>query len=102
LQGDEFTDFTILLKDKYDNEISVTLSDLGRLYPMLEGDFTKWPFNCIGMSREAVFQYYSIDLSEIQAQNKDFDISRIRKISFVFDRSVKGNIYLRNIGITQK
>lgn len=96
---DTFTDFTIELEEKNANKVSVPLSELGTLYPMLEGDFTKWPFNKMGMSREAVFQNYSLSLSYIKLKNNDFDVSTLRTIRFLFDRVEQGNIYLRNIGI---
>lgn len=96
--GDEFTDFTIELVDKNGNTVRLCLSDLGTLYPMLKGDFTKWPLHDLGITREAVFQSFSIDLARIKLENEDFDTNSIQKISFIFDILKEGNIYLRNIG----
>ncbi len=97
--GDELTDFTIELEDNNAQKITLSLSELGTLYPMLEGNFVKWPIDKIGMSREAVFQRYSIDLSKMTFKNKEFDTSNIRKISFLFDLVEAGDIYLRNVGL---
>ncbi len=69
--GDEFTDFTIELVDKNGNTVRLCLSDLGTLYPMLKGDFTKWPLHDLGITREAVFQSFSIDLARIKLENED-------------------------------
>lgn len=66
---------------------------------MLDGNFTKWPINIAGMSREAVFQSFSLSLSEMKARNIEFDVNTIRTIRFLFNRVEKGNIYLRNIGL---
>ncbi|MGI6260155.1 MAG: alpha/beta hydrolase family protein [Anaerolineaceae bacterium] len=96
--GDEFTDFTIELEDRNGNTVRLCLSDLGTLYPMLKGDFTKWPLHDLGITREAVFQSFSIDLARIKLENEDFDTNSIQKISFIFGLLEEGNIYLRNIG----
>ncbi len=66
---------------------------------MLESNFVKWPIDKMGMSREAVFQRYSIDLSKMMLKNQEFDTSNIRKISFQFDLVEAGDIYLRNVGL---
>ena len=97
--GDELTDFTIELEDKNAKKARISLSELGTLYPMLEGNFVKWPLSEIGLSREAVFQRYSIDLSKMTFKNQAFDTSSIRKISFQFDLVEAGDIYLRNVGL---
>ncbi len=97
--GDALTDFTIELEDKDAQKVKVSLSELGTLYPMLEGNFVKWPIDKIGMSREAIFQYFSIDLSKMTLKNPAFDTGSIRKISFLFDLVEEGDIYLRNVGL---
>lgn len=97
--GDELTDFTIELEDNNAQKVTLSLSELGTLYPMLEGNFVKWPVSEIGLSREAVFQRYSIDLSKMTFKNQEFDTSSIRKISFLFDLVEEGDIYLRNVGL---
>jgi hypothetical protein len=97
--GDELTDFTIELEDNNAQKVTLSLNELGTLYPMLEGNFVKWPIDKMGMSREAVFQRYSIDLSKMTFKNKEFDTSNIRKISFLFDLVEAGDIYLRNVGL---
>lgn len=97
--GDPLTDFTVELEDKNANKINLALSDLGTLYPMLEGDFLKWPLGMIGMSQEAVFQNFTIDLSEIHVRNADFDVNSIQSIRFIFDLVEKGGIYIQNVGI---
>lgn len=65
----------------------------------LDGNFTKWPLSIVGMSKEAVFQNYSLLLSDIKLRNKNFDASTLETIRFLFDRVDKGTIYVRNIGI---
>jgi hypothetical protein len=59
---------------------------------MLNGNFAKWPLSGAGMSREAVFQNYSLSLSDIQLDNKKFEVSTLQTIRFLFDR-VKKVIY---------
>ncbi len=44
------------------------------------------------MSREVVFQNYSLSLSDIQLDNKKFEVSTLQTIRFLFDR-VKKVIY---------
>ncbi|MDI9471034.1 MAG: MFS transporter [Bacillota bacterium] len=97
--GDELTDFSIVLEDRYGNVVRLPLSALGTLYPMLEGNFVKWPLDRMGMSREPVFQSFSLPLSRLRAENEAFDPGRLRKIRFDFDLSEEGEIYIREIGL---
>jgi dienelactone hydrolase len=90
-------DVAVRLDGAGDTSATVPLSRVGPPVPIrisklpwLEGTLLK-PF-------EVVLQTYEIPLSEFHKVNEKLDFSRVRKITFLFDRQHAGAVYLDDIG----
>lgn len=92
-------DLTVQVADKNGNIASIPLSSVASLLPMLEGDIVKWPFTTLLPTKEPVFQNFAFQLADFQQANPAFQPEQLSRISFIFDKTDKGAIYLRDIGI---
>lgn len=92
-------DLTVLVEDDQGNASRLPLSSVSPLLPMFEGSLAKRPFAFFQTTKEPIFQNYAFSLAEFAKTNSDFNPERIRKISFVFDQTAKGNLFIRDIGI---
>ncbi|PAD90871.1 hypothetical protein CHH52_17300 [Shouchella clausii] len=100
MDGEEaLVDLTIAVKDRQDNEAVMLLSSQSYLLPMLEGNILKLPFTSLNPTKEPVFQNYSIAMSDLQKNNPVFEPAKLKEISFVFDQTQAGSVYLKDIGI---
>ncbi|GIQ64979.1 hypothetical protein PACILC2_35470 [Paenibacillus cisolokensis] len=96
---EELVDLTVQVADRSGNTASVPLSSAGGLLPMLEGGIVKRPFTSLMPTKEPVFQSFAFRLADFQSANPAFQPERLSRISFIFDKTAKGSIYLRDIGI---
>jgi hypothetical protein len=93
----DLIDVAVRLDGAGDTSATVPLSRVGPPVPIrisklpwLEGTLLK-PF-------EVVLQTYEIPLSEFRKVNEKLDVSRVRKIAFLFDRQHAGAVYFDDIG----
>lgn len=98
-EKEELVDLTIAVKDRQGNEAIMLLSSESYLLPMLEGNILKFPFTFFSPTKEPVFQNYSIALNDLQRNNPEFEMSELKEISFVFDQTPVGSVYLKDIGV---
>ncbi len=98
-EGEALIDLTIAVKDRQDNEAVLLLSSELYLLPMLEGNILKFPFTSFSPTKEPIFQNYSVAMSDLQKNNPVFEPAEINEISFVFDQTPVGSVYLKEIGI---
>lgn len=92
-------DLTVQVEDSGGNIARLPLSSVGTLLPMIEGDIVKWPFTSVVPTKEPVFQNFSIQLGAFQKVNPQFNAAQLSKVSFIFDKTDAGAVYLTNIGI---
>lgn len=96
---DSLIDLTVKVTDSQGNTASLPLSSEASLLPMFEGNIVKRPFTSSVPVKEPVFQNYSFTLADLQKTNPNFDPEQLAEISFVFDRTDQGTVWIRDIGI---
>ncbi len=92
-------DLTVQVADKNGNTASLALSSVAGLLPMLKGNIVKWPFSSLLPAREPIFQNFTFPLADFKTVNPSFQPEQISQISFIFDKTDKGSIYLGDVGI---
>ncbi|MCP1359276.1 chlorophyllase/cutinase-like alpha/beta fold protein [Aneurinibacillus migulanus] len=92
-------DLTVQAVDKSGNIAALPLSGTGQLLPMFEGGIVKWPFTWALPAKEPVFQNFSFRLADFEKANPKFQPEQLGGISFVFDKTEKGTVLIRDIGI---
>ncbi|MCR3922935.1 MAG: MFS transporter [Firmicutes bacterium] len=97
LRGQEPLDFTIMITDRAGEEADLPLSSISRLPPALPYRMFKPPLQ-ISFESEPVYTTYSFQLADFLAENGDVDLGKLAQISFFFDRSPRGDIFLDDIG----
>lgn len=97
--SDSLVDITVQVEDKNGNVAAIPLSTAANLLPMFEGNIVKWPFTSAMPTKEPVFQNFAFQLSDFKKANPKFLPEQISKIKFVFDRTEKGTVFIRDIGI---
>ena len=103
MQQYEPLDITIELHDSDGNVAYLPLSSIGPIHPALTVRLFKWTWlekKYIDDSAERILQTYEIPMSAFVSENLDFNPSKLKTISFVFDRSPYGCIMLDDIGIS--
>ncbi|MFP4976757.1 alpha/beta hydrolase family protein [Paenibacillus sp. CN-4] len=96
---DGLADLTVKVTDSQGNTASLPLSSEAGLLPMFEGNIVKRPFSSSVPVKEPVFQNYSFKLADLQKTNPKFNPKQLAEISFVFDRTDRGTVWIRDIGI---
>jgi len=94
-------DFTIELSTP-DASVKIALSDFRTLPPPLKTKLTKSGFLLkLGQGKpvERVLQYIEIPLYELEKENVGFVISDINAISFIFDKTSEGEVFIDKIGL---
>jgi dienelactone hydrolase len=91
-------DFTIRLKDKVGNVVNFPLSQFSALQRTIETQIWKSAFIFDSSESEMVFQTFSYPISQLALINPDFDITQLQSISFVFDKSKEGVIFVESLG----
>lgn len=66
---------------------------------MFEGVLAKRPLGFFQTIKEPIFQNFAFDMNDFIKANTNLVPERIRKISFIFDQTTKGNILMKDIGI---
>lgn len=97
----EPVDLSIALSDSWGRIASVSLSSFACIQPPLETQLSKSPWIedfGIRQSTEIVFQTCRIPLKRFIDAVPGFTADQLQKISFVFNRSLKGDIYIDDIG----
>lgn len=97
-QGQEPLDFTIMLTDRAGEEAAaLPLSSISPLSPVLQYQMFKPPLQ-VPFKSEPVYTTYTFQLDDFLAENRAMDPSNLEQVSFVFDGSPIGNIFLDDIG----
>lgn len=96
---DALIDMTIKVEDKNGNIAVLPLSSEASLLPMLEGNIVKWPFTSFMPTKEPIFQNFTFQLADLKKINPNLVPEQLSKISFVFDKTEKGTVLIRDIGI---
>jgi dienelactone hydrolase len=95
--GQEPIDFTIRIVDKEGQEASLPLSHIMPLPPVLEYRIFKPPLQ-VTFEDEPAFTTYGFILKDFTIQNNAMDLNNVIEVSFVFDRTPKGTIFIDDIG----
>jgi predicted dienelactone hydrolase len=90
-------DFTIVITDRAGQEAGLPLSSIALLPPPLPYRMFKPPLR-VSFESEPVYTTYTFQLADFLAENGAVDPGSLTRISFVFDRSPKGDIFLDDIG----
>ena len=90
-------DLTIKVTDQAGEEASLPLSHLAPLPSALTYRMFKPPLR-VAFETEPVFSTYAFQLRDFSAENSNLNLGSLKKISFVFDRSPAGEIYLDDVG----
>ena len=94
-------DFTIALYSE-NVEVRKSLSEFRQLPPPLKSRLSKWDFIHSFEEKkhiQKIAQYVEIPLSAFANDNPEFQIRKINRIRFIFDKTEKGEIFLDKIGI---
>lgn len=97
--ADTLVDLTISVEDKHGNVSHLPLSQYSPLLPMFEGVLAKRPLGFFQTIKEPIFQNFAFDMNDFMKANTHLVPEQIRKISFIFDQTPKGNILMKDIGI---
>lgn len=90
-------DLTIRVTDQAGQEASLPLSHLAPLPPALTYRMFKPPLR-VAFEAEPIFTTYGFELRDFSVENSNLNLSSLKKITFVFDRSPAGEIYLDDVG----
>lgn len=96
---DALVDLTVRAVDANGNIAALPLSSVASLLPMFESNIVKWPFSWSLPTKEPVFQNFTFRLADFQKANPKFQPERLSEISFIFDKTEKGTVLIRDIGI---
>jgi dienelactone hydrolase len=94
----EAISFSIELADAKGEVIRFKLDDHAFLQPQLEAKMTKLAFMKSTPGSEHLYHFFHFPLEKFLKTNEKFDVSRIVKISLVFDQTEDGVIILDNLG----
>ena len=90
-------DFTIMITDRAGEEAGLPLSSISPLPPTLPYRQFKPPLQ-VSFESEPVYTTYTFELSNFLAENGAVDPGSLAQVSFIFDRSPRGDIFLDDIG----
>lgn len=99
-ENKENIDLTIQVKDKDGQSSEIVLSKVANLNPAIRVKFTKWAFieQQYDNEVEINLQSYQIPVKELINKNPKIKLSNIEYINFVFNKTLKGEILLDDIG----
>lgn len=93
-------DLRILLEDNQQQIAETLLSRTKRIAPRLKTRFMKLrSLDMAGKEWEVQPETFHIPIRAFQVHNEGFDFTRVRKIKFIFDRSLYGLLVLDDIGL---
>ncbi len=96
-RGQEPLDFTIMITDRAGEETRLPLSSISPLPPALPYRMFKPPLQ-VSFESEPVYTTYTFHLADFLAENGAVDPGSLAQVSFIFDRSPRGDIFLDDIG----
>ena len=92
-------DFTLELADGAGRKSSVLLSDFSFVQPPLPADYMKSELLSSVSRSEPVFQTFDFPLAWFEEHNDQLNLTDIRRIRLVFDRTPRGRIAVDDIGV---
>lgn len=92
-------DLTVELVDQDGNKAHLPLSWVMPLQPSIEVPVKKAQFLSNSADSEMIFQDYAFPLADFRQENRAFDPTALKSITFVFDRSSSGLVLLDNLGV---
>jgi len=90
---------SVAIIDAQGNEASIPISEYAYIQPQLEPHILKADFMTDGKKSEIIFQSFFLPFSLFLNQNAQINLSEIRQIKFVFDKSEEGVIIIDDIGL---
>lgn len=90
-------DFTIMITDRKGEKAELPLSSVLPLPPPISYRRLKPPLR-LPFTSEPVYTTYTIPLSAFLEKNKAVALNRLAEVSFIFNRSPKGAIFLDDLG----
>lgn len=97
----EGLDFSVALVDRFGRRVSIPLSEVLPLHTQFPAEIYRlplWNEEYLEDASEPVFQGYRIPLAVFLARDPDFELSNLREIRFLFDRTESGQVLLDEIG----
>ena len=94
-------DWTLQLTDGNGLTASTQLSTVEPLYPQVVEDTRLAQFGYMGSRSEAIMKYYAFPFSSFTPESDAFDRERITAVSFLFDRSKRGSVYIDDVGLAR-
>jgi hypothetical protein len=91
-------DFTVQLTDSTGQKVSFPLSRFAPLQREIKVVIKKTDFITDEKQSEKVFQTFYFPSGDFRELNPDFDISGLKAVKFIFDRSESGVVVIDNIG----
>ncbi len=95
-------DFTIELTDNSGEMVAFPLSDFAPLQRAIEVMILKTGFIKGDKESENIFQTFYFPTSQFQNLNPNFTISKIKTISFIFDKNERGVVVIDNLGFMKE
>ncbi|WP_323756754.1 hypothetical protein [Roseivirga sp.] len=92
-------DFSILLTDTAGNTVQLTLSEYSYLQRQLTVDVLKNPSLQSTKTSEAVYNTFFLSQYMLVRKSPEFNLSKLFKVRFVFDKSPKGVIIIDKMAI---
>ena len=95
--GQDPLDFTIEITDQAGQSARLPLSHIMPLQPALPYRMFKPPL-LVSFESEPVFATFAVPLADFAARNYAINLATIREVSFIFDRSTRGELFIDDIG----
>jgi hypothetical protein len=95
---EEPLDFSIELTDSAGQVVKFALSNFSSLQREIDVQAWKLDFLTDDKESENIFQLFQYPVKTLQGINAKFDIARIKKCHFIFDKSEEGVVVIDNIG----
>ena len=91
-------DFTVMITDREGEKAYLPLNSILPLPPALQYRIFKPPL-LVSFESEPVYTTYTFSLSDFVSENTSLDPGQLAQISFLFDRSPQGDIFLDDISL---
>lgn len=91
-------DFSVEVKDGVGETAVLPLSHFMPLQPQLEAQLFKLAYFSDAETAEVVYQSFRLPLADFAAVNGDLDVGGVTAVTFRFDRTPEGKIWLDNVG----
>ncbi len=91
-------DFSIVFEDSNGQYVEFLLSDFSPLQRELESVIMKADFLTGDKESEKIFQTFYYPMDKITKANPNFDVSSLKKMTYLFDKSKEGVVVIDDIG----